>query len=40
MREIPWEKWRGKGLELFQKYKYVLLILLAGVVLLLWPAGR
>lgn len=40
MREIPWEKWQEKGLELFQKYKYVLLILLAGVVLLLWPAGR
>ena len=40
MREIPWEKWRGKGLKLFQKYKYVLLILFAGVVLLLWPAGK
>ncbi len=40
MREIPWEKWRGRGLELFQKYKYVLLILLAGVVLLLWPSGK
>ncbi len=40
MREIPWEKWRGRGLELFQKYKYVLLILLAGVVLLLWPGGK
>lgn len=40
MREIPWERWRGKGLELFQKYKYVLLILLAGVALLLWPSGK
>ena len=40
MREIPWERWKEKGLELFQKYKYVLLILLAGVVLLLWPAGK
>ena len=40
MREIPWEKWRGKGLELFQKYKLVLLILLAGVILLLWPGGK
>lgn len=40
MRELPWEKWQGKGKELFQKYKYVLLILLAGVVLLLWPGGK
>ncbi len=40
MKEFPWEKWREKGLELFQKYKYVLLILLAGVVLLLWPSGK
>ena len=40
IRDIPWEKWRGKGLELFQKYKYVLLILLAGVALLLWPSGK
>lgn len=40
MRDIPWKKWQGKGLELFQKYKYVLLILLAGVALLLWPSGK
>ena len=40
MREIPWEKWQEKGRELCQKYKYVLLILLAGVALLLWPAGK
>lgn len=40
MREIPWEAWKKKGRELFQKYKYVLLILLAGVVMLLWPAGK
>lgn len=40
IKDIPWEEWRGKGLELFGKYKYVLLILLAGVALLLWPGGK
>ena len=40
MREIPWEAWREKGLALFQKYKYVLLILLVGVVLLAWPTEK
>lgn len=39
MREIPWETWREKGLELLKKYRYVLLILLVGVALLLWPSG-
>ncbi len=39
MREFPWEKWREKGLALFGKYKYVLLVILVGVALLLWPGG-
>ncbi len=37
--EIPWKKWRDKAPELFGKYKYVLLVMLAGVALLLWPDG-
>ena len=39
MREFPWEKWREKGLTLLGKYKYVLLVILVGVALLLWPGG-
>lgn len=38
--EIPWKKWRDKAPELFGKYKYVLLVMLAGAVLLLWPSGE
>lgn len=38
--EIPWEKWREKAPELLRKYKYVLVVILAGMVLLLWPAGE
>lgn len=38
--EIPWEKWRDKAPELLRKYKYVLLVTLAGLVLLLWPTGE
>lgn len=34
---IRWEKWRDKGREVFGKYKYVLLVVLAGVILLAWP---
>ncbi len=40
MKEFPWETWREKGQELVKKYRYVLLILLAGVVMLLWPGGE
>lgn len=38
--EIPWKKWRDKAPELLGKYKYVLLVMLAGAVLLLWPSGE
>lgn len=38
--EIPWKKWRDKAPELLGKYKYVLIVLLAGVLLLLWPGGE
>ncbi len=38
--EIPWKKWRDKAPELLGKYKYVLLVMLAGAVLLLWPSGK
>lgn len=37
---IPWETWREKSQELLGKYKYVLLVILAGAALLLWPSGR
>lgn len=36
---IPWKEWRDKAPELLRKYKYVLIVFLAGVLLLLWP-GR
>ena len=32
--------WSRKALELFGKYKYVLLVLLVGVLLLLFPSGE
>lgn len=38
--DIPWKKWRDKAPELLGKYKYVLIVLLAGVLLLLWPGGE
>lgn len=37
---IPWETWREKSQELLGKYKYVLLVILAGAALLLWPSAR
>lgn len=41
---IPWDRWREtgvkKGLEWAEKYKYVLLVIFAGVALLVWPAGK
>lgn len=36
---IQWERWRDKGKELFGRYKFVLLVVLAGIILLAWPAG-
>lgn len=37
---IPWETWREKSQALLGKYKYVLLVIAAGVALLLWPSAR
>ena len=34
------KEWGTKALELFGKYKYVLLVALVGVLLLVWPAGN
>ena len=34
---FPWERLPQKAAELFQKYKYVLLVIAAGIVLLLLP---
>ena len=34
-----WERLTQKAAELFQKYKYVLLVIAAGIVLLLLPVG-
>ena len=36
---FPWERLPQKAAELFQKYKYVLLVIAAGIVLLLLPLG-
>lgn len=36
---MQWEKWRDKGRGLIGKYKFVLLVVLAGVLLLAWPGG-
>ena len=33
-------EWGRKALENFGKYKYVLLVVLVGAVLLLWPSGK
>jgi len=32
------KEWLKKGIEALERYKYVLLVLLAGALLLLWPA--
>ncbi len=40
MKQIPWERWRSRGLELLQRYKFVLLVIGVGLILLLWPDGR
>ena len=39
MKKPDWTAWAGKLLPLFQRYKFVLLVMLAGVVLLLLPGG-
>lgn len=36
---FQWERLTQKAAELFQKYKYVLLVITAGIVLLLLPLG-
>lgn len=38
--KIPWEVWNRKGKELLGRYKYVLLMILVGLLFLLWPAGN
>lgn len=38
--KLPWEVWRDKGLDLVRRYKFVLLIIAVGLVLLLWPSGE
>lgn len=37
---FQWERLPQKAAELFQKYKYVLLVIAAGIMLLLLPLGR
>ena len=34
------KEWGPKALEVFGKYKYVLLVALVGVLLLVWPSGE
>lgn len=38
--KIPWEAWRNSGLDLVRRYKFVLLVIAVGLVLLLWPSGE
>ncbi len=38
--QIPWEVWRDRGIDLFRRYKFVLLVIAVGLVLLLWPSGE
>lgn len=39
--KVPdWAAWKEKGKALFGRYKYVGLVLLAGLILLLWPSGQ
>lgn len=35
-----WAAWKEKATALFGRYKYVGLVLLAGLILLLWPSGK
>lgn len=35
-----WTAWKEKAESLFGRYKYVGLVLVAGLVLLLWPSGK
>ena len=35
-----WQEWKGKAVRIFQTYKYVGLVLLAGLLLLLLPSGK
>lgn len=34
-----WAEWEKKAADFFKRYKYVGLVLLAGLLLLLWPSG-
>lgn len=36
----PWNQWQKKGKELFSRYKFVLAVVVVGLVLLLWPDGK
>ena len=40
MNAGTWKEWGGKVKTVAERYKFVLLVLLAGVVLLLWPTGE
>lgn len=39
-RKPNWTVWREMALPLIDRYKYVGLVLLAGLLLLLWPSGK
>lgn len=38
--KVPWNQWREKGKELLGRYKYVVLVVAVGLLLLLWPSGE
>jgi stage III sporulation protein AG len=39
--KLKWDaQWTGKALDLLNRYKYVLVVIAAGILLLLWPSGE
>lgn len=38
-KKLPLDLWRDKGLAFCKRYRYVLLVIGVGVLLLLWPGG-
>lgn len=39
-KTADWKAWKDKAAALFGRYKYVALVLAAGLLLLLWPSGK
>ena len=37
--KLQWKPWSGDLWKLLDQYKYVLIVIAAGILLLLWPTG-